>query len=93
MQFLQWKRERYLDCFNKNDRSVIETGQVDQFAELSEKALAYTKVQIHKYTEIQWKPNSIDNQIQIEGLIDSPKVSTSKLKFPHSTNESLKQCS
>ena len=84
MQFLKCKREHYPDCFNVNDRSIIETGQLDQFAELSVKACSYTKGQIHKYTELLWQ-SSIDNQFQIEGFFGSPKVSTSKLKFPPST--------
>ena len=84
IQFLQWKREHYPDCFNENDRSIIETGQLDQLAELSVKACSYTKGQIQKYTEILWQ-SLIDHQFQIEGFIDSPKVSTSKLKLPPST--------
>ena len=84
MQFLKWKREHCPDCFNVNDRSIFETGQLDQFAELSVKACSYTKGQKQKYTELLWQ-SSIDNQFQIEGFFGSPKVSTSKLKFPRST--------
>ena len=84
MQFLKWKREHYPDCFKENDRSIIETCQLDQFAELSVKACSNTKGQIQKYIEILWQ-SSIDNQFQIEGFIGSPKVSLSKLKFPPST--------
>ena len=75
IQFLKWKRERYPDCFNANDRSIIETGQLDQFTELSVKACSYTKGQIQKYTELLWQ-SSIDNKFQIEGFFGSSKVTT-----------------
>ena len=51
---------------------------------MSVKACSYTKGQIQKYIELLWQ-SSIDNQFQIEGFIGSPKVSTSKLKFPPGT--------
>ena len=53
------------------------------------KACSYTKGQIQKYIEILWQ-SSIDNMFPIEGFIDSPKVRTSKLKFPQSTTRENK---
>ena len=87
-QFLFWKSQSKPTDFTSCDLEILKKMDLQSFSKLSSSCCKYTHTQIKTYSELLWQ-HTINSQFQSEGFNDPPKVSSSKLKIPISTNRKL----
>ena len=65
---------------------ILEDGLgVEDLFELTKKTCHYSRRLMDKFTELIWQ-ESVQNQLQLEGWPDIPRVSLSTLPLPHGTS-------
>ena len=76
-KYLKWKLHNYPDSVDDSDTDIIDSGNIEEFFNISPETCKYTKGNIVKYTEYMWK-RSVQNELQQEGYsgIPEPKCSS-----------------
>ena len=76
-KYLKWKLHNYPDSVDDSDTVIIDSGNIEEFFNISPETCKYTKGNIVKYTEYMWK-RSVQNELQQEGYsgIPEPKCSS-----------------
>ena len=80
-KFLLWKLELVPEQFLPQDSVIIKQKDFSKFNNLSHDSCRYSKGLMKSYTEVLWQ-DSLKNQLQNEGWVRFPKVSTIPLKIP-----------
>ena len=85
MKFIKWKHEYYPCSVSPSDIVILEDGLgMEDLFELTKKTCHYSRGLMDKFTELIWQ-ESIQNQLQLEGWPNIPRVSLRPLPLPHGT--------
>ena len=86
MKFIKWNHELYYPCsVLPSEIIMLEDGLgMEDLFELTKKICYYSKRLMDEFTELIWQ-EIIQNQLQLEGWPNIPRVSLSPLPLPHGT--------
>ena len=88
MKFVKWKAERYPGSIQPGVTPISELTDVEELFQLSGKTCHYSKGMMKLYTELLWQ-ECVSNQLQLEGWVHIPMVSTSPLPLPLFTSREV----
>jgi hypothetical protein len=85
LKFLEWKISLYPSHFNETDKNIVNSRQISNIFNLSQRSCSYTQPMMKQYTEkILWA-RSIRNQFNIDGYPTSPNPSCDLIPIPPGT--------
>ena len=79
--FLKWKLLNYPKNIPETDKIIIQSGNIEQYFQLSPATCEYNKTQMTKYTELIWN-YKIKNELQQEGQVIVPTAETTNIPIP-----------
>ena len=88
IKFVKWKAERYPGSIQSGVTPISELTDVEELFQLSGKTCHYSKGMMKLYTELLWQ-ECVSNQLQLEGWVHIPMVSTSPLPLPLFTSREV----